>query len=161
MEAQKALDAVRKEAAERIVAASHRADAAENKVEQAAEEVAAATKRVEQAAEEAAAATKRAEQAAEEQAANAYELERVRATLAAKEAEEEEIKSNSYKNLNYAAEFSYYMAYGDALRAVRKSGMDVGPLLEDGEDRALEGESRVPETEGGDQIPPTDEPSQP
>ncbi|KAL6525384.1 hypothetical protein OROHE_015691 [Orobanche hederae] len=92
-----------KEAAERIVAADQRAAAAEGKAWQAAEEL----------------------------AAKVAELEKVKAEIAGMKDKAEEIKGNPYKNLEYAAEFAYYLDYADALRAAKKGGLEIGPLVED------------------------------
>ncbi|KAL6584811.1 hypothetical protein OROMI_004100 [Orobanche minor] len=102
IEARKSLDAAIKETTEGIVAASQRADAAEGKAGQAMEEL----------------------------VVRVAELEKVKAELAGMKAEAEEIKGNPYKNLEYAAEFAYYLAYADALHASKKGGLEVGPLVE-------------------------------
>ncbi|KAL6583841.1 hypothetical protein OROMI_003130 [Orobanche minor] len=50
--------------------------------------------------------------------------------IAALEAEDKARKADPCQNASLLAEFAYYVAYGDALRAAAKGGLDVGPLLE-------------------------------
>ncbi|KAL6536760.1 hypothetical protein OROMI_026341 [Orobanche minor] len=130
IEARKEADLTRKEAAAQIVALKGQAEAAEKEAALAAERAAQAVERAAQAAEGAASAEKRAEAAEGEFAAKESELDQVGAKLAALEAEEKARKADPCQNASLLAEFAYYVAYGDALRAAAKGGLDVGPLLD-------------------------------
>ncbi|KAL6584492.1 hypothetical protein OROMI_003781 [Orobanche minor] len=137
VEARKEADLTRKGAAVQIVALKGQLEAAEKEVASAAEKAAQAAERAAQAddkaaqaAEGAALAEQKAEAAAGELAAKAAELDQVGAKLAALETEEKERKDDPCQNARLLGEFAYYVAYGDALRAAAKGGLDVGPLLE-------------------------------
>ncbi|KAL6506725.1 hypothetical protein OROHE_022557 [Orobanche hederae] len=84
-------------------------------------------------AEELAAKSSALEREREESAAREVELERLRAELAsrdARETEEEEEGDDPTSDPSHAAEFAYYMAFADALRAAKRGGLDVGPIFE-------------------------------
>ncbi|KAL6558348.1 hypothetical protein OROMI_018698 [Orobanche minor] len=57
------------------------------------------------------------------------ELREANQKLAELGAKAVELESNPYKNVDFVGEFSYYMAYADAIRATGKGGLDVGPLV--------------------------------
>ncbi|KAL6547922.1 hypothetical protein OROHE_009627 [Orobanche hederae] len=67
--------------------------------------------------------------ATEELAARAVELDRVARKLADLKGEIEEAKLDPYSNVAQTSEFDYYMAYADAIRVAKGSGLDVGPLV--------------------------------
>ncbi|KAL6580746.1 hypothetical protein OROMI_006669 [Orobanche minor] len=144
VEARKEADLTRKEAAVQIVALKGQLEAAEKEVASAAERAAQTAERAAQtaeraaqaedkaarAAEGAALAEQKAEAAAGELAAKVAELEQVGAKLATLEAEEKKRKDDPCENARLLGEFAYYVAYGDAIRAAAKGGLDIGPLLE-------------------------------
>ncbi|KAL6561481.1 hypothetical protein OROMI_017082 [Orobanche minor] len=137
VEARKEADLMRKEAAVQIVALKGQLEAAEKEVALAAEKAAQAAERAAQAddkaaraAEGAALAEQKAEEAARDLAAKTAKLDQVGAKLAALEAAEKERKDDPCQNARLLGEFTYYVAYGDALRVAAKGGLDIGPLLE-------------------------------
>ncbi|KAL6507000.1 hypothetical protein OROHE_022135 [Orobanche hederae] len=80
--------------------------------------------------QKAAAVEGKAARATEELAAKAVELDGVNRALVDLKKEIEVAKLDPYSNVEQTGEFAYYMAYADAIRVAKGSGLEVGPLVE-------------------------------